>query len=71
MTVIARLVGLLLLAVGTAAGWFFVLGPLRDAAAGAADVHYTARSFVLTPLLVVSGLALLLGGGSAAMGYAH
>ena len=58
----SRIVGLLLIAAGLACGWFFILGPLHQAQAHAPEVSYNLKSFILAPLLVVGGIALLLGG---------
>ena len=67
---IARLVGLAMIAGGCAVGWFFGLAPLREAAAGAAQVETSPKAFVLAPLLLVGGIALLAGGLPVAEAFA-
>jgi hypothetical protein len=62
----ARIFGLLVIAVGLAAGWFIIVEPLQLAAAHASSVHYSMKGFVFVPLALVSGLALFLGGDSVA-----
>jgi uncharacterized membrane protein YhiD involved in acid resistance len=58
----ARLAGLALVAVGLGAGWFFVLKPLQEAMAGAAEVDYSPKAFLFVPASVLFGMAFLLGG---------
>jgi len=60
----ARLLGIALLAGGIALGWFFGLGPLNAAHAGAERVEYDVKLFVAAPMMVVSGIVLLLFGGA-------
>jgi len=57
-----RLIGLVLIALGVAAAWFFALGPLREAQAGAGQVSYEIKAFVAAPVAIVTGLLLILGG---------
>lgn len=61
-----RLIGAALIALGAAVAWFFALGPLRDAQAGASQVSYEIKAFVAAPVAIVTGLFLVVGG--AAMG---
>lgn len=57
-----RLGGLLVLAIGAVIGWFFILGPLHQAQAGASTVRYSLKAMVLVPGCLVFGLGYLLGG---------
>lgn len=57
-----RLAGIAFMVGGAALGWFFVLGPLRDAQAGAAEISYSTKIFILVPFCLVFGLAFLLFG---------
>ncbi|MEQ1653487.1 MAG: hypothetical protein ABL897_13435 [Hyphomicrobium sp.] len=57
-----RLLGVVAVLAGLAAGWFWVLGPLRAAQAGAAEVSYDLNTFMITPLAIVIGLLLIVGG---------
>ena len=58
----ARLFGIVAIAMGIALGWFFGLAPLEEARAGAAEIKVELKIFLVGPMLVVSGLALILGG---------
>ena len=58
----ARMGGLALIALGLAAGWFFILRPLQEASHGAAAVDYSPKAFLFAPASVVFGVAFLLGG---------
>jgi|GEM_PF-457565 len=61
-----RLGGLLCLALGLPAGWFFILRPLQQARAGAPRVAMNLKAaFVLVPMLLVFGLAFAAGGEKA------
>ncbi|WP_200896899.1 hypothetical protein [Devosia soli] len=57
-----RLGGLLAIAVGLGALYFFLWLPLQEAQAGAAQVSYQLRVFALVPLCLVFGLIFLLFG---------
>ena len=57
-----RLGGLVLVAVGLAVCWFFLVEPLHQAMAGATEVSYQLKAFVLVPLCVVFGLGFLVAG---------
>jgi hypothetical protein len=61
-----RLGGLLSLAAGLPLGWYFILRPLQQARAGAAEVtmHINA-AFVLVPMLLIFGAAFVVGGENA------
>jgi len=52
-----RLGGLVLLAIGVGAGWYLVLRPYRDAWAGATEISYSLKAFVIVPFCLVLGLA--------------
>lgn len=54
--------GLLLLLVGAAIAWFFLLRPLQEAQAGVAEIHYQLKAFVIVPACIVFGLGFLLAG---------
>lgn len=64
-----RLFGLALIAAGAAIAWFFGLRPLEAAAAGAPEVQFQMKLFIVAPLAIISGLFLMVGGKpvSAAM----
>lgn len=57
-----RLGGVLVLALGAVIGWYFILGPLHQAQAGAPTVRYSLKAMVLVPGCLVFGLAFLFGG---------
>jgi hypothetical protein len=58
-----RLSGMAAAAAGFVLGWFFIYLPLQRARAGVPDVRLYGRfAFVAAPLLVVVGLAYMLGG---------
>jgi hypothetical protein len=61
-----RLIGLALIAAGLAAGWYFGLGPLQEAQAGAARVRVEMKIFIFAPMAVLFGLVALIGGDSVA-----
>lgn len=54
--------GFLLLLVGAATAWFFLLRPLQEAQAGVAQIHYQLKAFVIVPACIVFGLGFLLAG---------
>ena len=58
----ARLIGLVIIALGLGIGWFFGWHPLQQAWVGAKNVEYSIKAFLAAPMLVVAGLFLLLGG---------
>ena len=58
----ARLGGIAALALGAAIFWFFILAPLQQAEAGAAEVSYSTKAFILVPFCAVFGIAFLLFG---------
>ena len=61
-----RLGGLLCVALGTVAAWFFVMLPLQQARAGAPEIEMHLKgAFVLVPLMLVWGSAFLVGGENA------
>lgn len=62
----ARLLGLMMIAAGVAAGWFFGWRPLEEARAGAAHVSVSSKIFIFAPMAVAFGLVLLLGGAAVA-----
>ena len=62
----ARLLGLLILAIGAAFCWFFACVPLQQAQAHAANIEYNPKIFLLGPLLLFTGLVLLVGNRSVA-----
>ena len=64
-TLKARLLGLVLLAIGVGFAWFFAWRPLAEAQAGAQQISFPTKVFFVTPLAVVFGLALLIGGAPA------
>jgi hypothetical protein len=67
----ARLLGIVLIGAGLALAWYFGLGPLREAQAGATEVSYSVKLFVVAPMAVLSGLVLLVGGASVADAITH
>ncbi|CAN5159274.1 hypothetical protein BH11PSE2_BH11PSE2_07510 [soil metagenome] len=62
-SVLHRLAGAALVAVGLGLGWWGILGPIRAAQAHAPQVSYETKIFVLVPCLLVFGLFFLIGGG--------
>jgi hypothetical protein len=58
----ARLWGLVAILIGAAVLYFFLLGPLEQAKAGAPEIHYQLRAFALVPLCFVFGLIFLIFG---------
>ena len=65
-----RLLGIVFLLGGIAAGWFWGLGPLREAQAHAALVKYRMDTFMVVPLAIFIG-ALLIGGGERVWAIVH
>ena len=57
-----RLGGLVLIAMGAAACWFFLVGPLQQAQAGAPEVSYELKAFWFVPLCVIFGLGFFVAG---------
>ena len=57
-----RLLGILFLLGGLAAGWFLGLEPIRQAEAHAEIVKYDMRTFMIVPLALFIGLLLIVGG---------
>ena len=58
----ARLGGVLALVAGAALFWYFILRPLQEAQAGAAEISYSLKAFLLVPFCAVFGIAFLLLG---------
>jgi hypothetical protein len=54
-----RVGGLVLIAIGCAVGWFFLIQPLHEAQAGVAEVRYQLKTFLVVPACVVFGLAFV------------
>ena len=59
-----RLGGLLCLAIGLAAGWWGIWQPYQQALAGAAEVQYSLKVFVLVPVALIFGLFFVIVGDS-------
>ena len=59
---LARVAGFALLLIGLAAAWFFGIRPLAAAEAGVASVNFQIKLFVFSPLAIVGGAILMLGG---------
>ena len=59
-----RLLGLLFLGGGLAFAWFFILHPLDQMRAGESDIRVSFKPFLITPMLLVAGVGLLIGGNS-------
>lgn len=57
-----RLGGLGIMLLGAAVCYLFLLIPLQQAQAGAAEVHYELRAFALVPLCLVFGAMFLVFG---------
>lgn len=60
----ARLGGLLCLAVALGFGWFFIWEPLQAARAGAPEVEFSTKAFVLVPFAAAFGLFFVIFGDS-------
>jgi hypothetical protein len=58
----ARLLGLVLVGVGVGFAWFFAWRPLAQAQAGVQHISFPTKVFFAAPLIIVYGLALLIGG---------
>ena len=67
--ILHRLGGLIAVVIGAGTAWFFILGPLAAARAGAPEVSYSTKAFVLAPFAIVFGLFFILFGDS--MPYRH
>ena len=57
-----RLLGIVFLLGGIAAGWFLALEPIRQAEAHAPVVEYDMKMFMIVPLALFIGLLLIAGG---------
>lgn len=57
-----RLLGILFLIGGLVAGWFWGLGPLREAQAQAPVVEYSMNTFMVVPAAIFIGFLLIFGG---------
>lgn len=68
-SLLARFGGLLCLAVALGFGWFFIWEPLQAARAGAPEVKFGTKAFVLVPFAAVFGLFFVIFGNSVA--YRH
>jgi hypothetical protein len=60
----ARLGGLLALAVAVGFGWFFIWEPLQAAQAHAPEVDFSTKAFVLVPFAAVFGAFFVIFGDS-------
>ena len=63
-SMMARLGGLLCLAIAAGFGWFFIWEPLQAAQAQAPEVEYSTKAFVLVPFAVVFGVFFVIFGDS-------
>ena len=63
-SILARLGGLLCLAVALGFGWFFIWEPFQAARAGAPEVEFSTKAFVLVPFAAVFGLFFVIFGDS-------
>lgn len=63
-SILARLGGLLCLALAAGFGWFFIWEPLQAARAGAPEVNFSIKAFVLVPFAAVFGIFFLIFGNS-------
>ena len=61
----ARLIGLVLVGLGLGFAWFFAWRPLAEAQAGVQHISFPTKVFFFSPLAIVFGLALLIGGAPA------
>lgn len=59
----ARILGMVLVLIGLAVGWFFGLRALFEAWDGASQVSVQMKAFVVAPMAVITGLFMLIGGG--------
>ena len=62
----ARLIGLAVAAAGVGLAWFFGFKPLEEARAGAQEVSYSIKMFLIAPMAIVFGLFLAIGGAQVA-----
>ena len=58
----ARFLGFVLVGIGVGMAWFFAWRPLEQAQAGVQEISFPTKIFLLAPLVIVYGLALLIGG---------
>ena len=58
----ARLIGLVMVGFGVGFAWFFAWRPLVEAQAGVHQISFPTKVFLVSPLAIVYGLALLIGG---------
>jgi UDP-N-acetylmuramyl pentapeptide phosphotransferase/UDP-N-acetylglucosamine-1-phosphate transferase len=63
-SIMARLGGLLSIAVAVAFGWFFIWEPLQAAQAHAPKVDFSTKAFVLVPFAAVFGVFFVIFGDS-------
>lgn len=63
-SMMARLGGLLALAVALGFGWFFIWEPLQAAQAHAPEVDFSTKAFVLVPFAAVFGAFFVIFGDS-------
>ena len=57
-----RVMGAFLAGIGTALGWWLIIGPYRQALAGAPEVEIHVKAFFIAPLVLLFGLACLIFG---------
>jgi|GEM_PF-5161045 len=57
-----RITGAFLAGIGTALGWWLILGPYRQALAGAPDIEIHFKAFFIVPLLLIFGVACMVFG---------
>lgn len=63
-SILARLGGVLCLAVALGFGWFLIWEPLQAARAGVSEVEFSTKAFVLVPFAAVFGLFFVIVGDS-------
>lgn len=68
-SMLVRFGGLLCLGVALGFGWFFIWEPLQAARAGAPQVEFSTKAFVLVPFAAVFGLFFVIFGNSVS--YRH
>ena len=57
-----RITGAFLAGIGTTLGWWLILGPYRQAVAGAPEVEVHFKAFFVVPMVLIFGFACMIFG---------